>query len=125
MELDNAQKLNKASSSDPGSIFLIAAEWLVNMHAVQLAEMVLSRELLAKGRQVKPHLLLAQLEIQKRDFSMASYHIQEALQVQKSDSQIWSTFGHLLFIQGKWEESKNAYETVLSLTDGLFFLYFI
>jgi tetratricopeptide (TPR) repeat protein len=62
--------------------------------------------------------LLAELEVNRRDFNMAVNHISGALDVQKDDPRVWATQGHLNFLQQKWEEAKEAYETVLSLTKG-------
>lgn len=73
---------------------------------------------MTNGRQVKPYLLLAELEVNRRDFKMALHHISGALEIQKDDPRPWATQGHLNFLQEKWEEAKDAYETVLSLTTG-------
>lgn len=78
----------------------------------------MSQELLANGRQVKPYLLLAELEVNRRDFKMALQHISGAQDVKRDDPRAWATQGHLNFLQEKWEDAKDAYETVLSLTTG-------
>ena len=113
--IQEASVINQGSAE---TIYLKTAKFLVNMHASQLAEIALSRELLSRGRQVEPHLLLAELEIQKRDFAMASYHIKGALDIKKDDPNVWSMQGHLYFIQHVWVSAKDSYETVLSLTKG-------
>ena len=109
------------------SIYITAAKFLIDINAGHLAETSLSRvsinhiifkELLANGRQVKPYLLLADLEIHRRDFKMAHHHAEEALELKKDDPRAWSTQGHLNFLQDKWKEAKDAYEKVLSLTKG-------
>ena len=68
-----------------------------------------------------PYLILADLEIHKRDFTMALHHVEEALDLKKDDSRAWSTLGHLNFLQERWDAAKDAYETVLSLTNGKLF----
>jgi tetratricopeptide (TPR) repeat protein len=79
--------------------------------------MALSRELLARGRQTGPHLLLAELEIQKRNFTMAAHHIKEAMGIKTDDPNLWAMKGHIYYIQGKWHEAKEAYEQVLTFTE--------
>lgn len=54
----------------------------------------------------------------RRDFKMSITHISGALNVKRDDPRVWATQGHLNFLQEKWEEAKEAYETVLSLTKG-------
>ena len=48
---------------------------------------------------------------------MAAYHVKEAIEVRRDDPLVWSAKGHLHYVQGQWEESRSAYETVLSLTE--------
>lgn len=48
---------------------------------------------------------------------MAFYHITEAIEVRRDDPLVWSAKGHLHYVQEQWEESRSAYETVLSLTE--------
>ena len=80
---------------------------------------------MASGRQVEPHLLLAGLEIHRRDFISALHHVNASLEIKKDDPRAWSAQGHLYFVQERWEEAKEAYETVMSLTNGRIILQII
>ncbi|KAJ3142013.1 Cilia- and flagella-associated protein 70 [Physocladia obscura] len=98
-----------------GGMMLKASEFLVAVHAMQIADCALSNSLLKMGHSVAPYLLLAQLEIQRGDPIVAVENIKSAMQVRQDDPNVWAALGHLQFKQRVWGEAQNSYETVLSL----------
>ncbi|KAJ3075167.1 Cilia- and flagella-associated protein 70 [Podochytrium sp. JEL0797] len=115
--LEEAAKIHKATTNDdnPASIMLKAAEFLVQMHATQIADTALSSSLLKTGPSVTPYLLLSRLEIQRGNPSVALENIKSAMAVRQDDPDVWAALGHLQFRQKAWGEAVGSYETVLSL----------
>lgn len=62
----------------------------------------------------KPYLLLSKLEVQRNNFSKAYEVLKDALKLNGKNSSVWEAIGNLHYIQGRFTESKIAYETVLS-----------
>ncbi|KAJ3295071.1 Cilia- and flagella-associated protein 70 [Rhizoclosmatium sp. JEL0117] len=115
--LEEAAKVHKATTNDdnPASIMLKAAEFLVTVHATQIADSALSNSLLKTGPSVHPYLLLSQLELQRGNPVIAIENIKSAMQVRQDDPDVWAALGHLQFRQRVWGEAQSSYETVLSL----------
>lgn len=99
------------------SLFVSTGEFLIHIHASQLAERILSQELLL-GTSVDPFLLLSQLEIQRRNFAAAEEYLSSALALHHNNPYIWSALGHLQYIQKSWAEARMSYETVFSFATG-------
>ncbi|RKO83519.1 hypothetical protein BDK51DRAFT_34747, partial [Blyttiomyces helicus] len=113
--LIDAAALHKATMpADAPSIFMAAAEFLIQCHAGQLAERALAQVLL-RGPRVKPYLLLSQLEIQRSDYVRAAEYLNQALAVQQDEPNVWAAMGHLQYIQKLWDEAQTSFETVLTL----------
>ncbi|KAJ3297860.1 Cilia- and flagella-associated protein 70 [Borealophlyctis nickersoniae] len=114
--LQEAAELQKATTSAGApSIHMLVAEFCLQCHAGQFAERALAQELIQFGPKVKPYLMLSQLEIQRRNYTLAEGHIRDALNVQQDDTNAWAALGNLQFIQKQWNEAQLSYETVLSL----------
>ncbi|KAI9204949.1 uncharacterized protein BJ171DRAFT_423701, partial [Polychytrium aggregatum] len=89
--LADAEKLHsESSSSNDISIFMLSAEFLVQCHAGQLVERALSQEMLKNGPQVRPYLLLSQLEVQRSNFKVAEKHVQDAIDVKQDSPDAWA-----------------------------------
>eukprot|EP00842_Homolaphlyctis_polyrhiza_P001645 jgi/Hompol1/2481/HPOL_006011-RA len=102
-------------SQDGPTHFLPAAEFAIQAHIGDFADRALARELLHKGPTVRPYLLLSQLEMQRSNFNKAAEHLKEALSLDSSNVAVWTALGHLQFVQNRFQEARQSYETVLSL----------
>lgn len=109
----NLAKSVHDESNKAKSLFIMNAEFLIQVHASQLAERVLAQELLTSST-IEPFLLLSQLDIQRRNFSASEDHLKSALAILQSDPYAWAAMGHLQYIQKQWDDAKMSYETVLS-----------
>ncbi|KAI8929249.1 hypothetical protein BC831DRAFT_6458 [Entophlyctis helioformis] len=106
---------DELQDDDGPTHFSKAAEFAIQAHVGEFADVALSQELLIKGPSVRPYLLLSQLEIQRGGFNKAADHLKEALDMEHDNVAVWSALGHLQFIQNKFSEAKHSYETVMSL----------
>jgi Tfp pilus assembly protein PilF len=110
------QKLSQSQTGQPSkNHFLQVAEFAVNAHLSILADQALSQELVTNGPTVRPYLLLAQLECQRNNYKASEEQLREALFLGPQSEEVWAAMGHLFFKQGKFKESRTAYETVLAL----------
>ncbi|KAJ3355461.1 Cilia- and flagella-associated protein 70 [Entophlyctis luteolus] len=114
-EVPNDDNNLNNNSSVVAAVMLKAAEFLVSVHATQMADAALSCSLLKTGPSIAPYLLLSQLETQKGNLMAAVENIKSAMQVQQDDPDVWAALGHLQFRQKCWNEAQSSYETVLSL----------
>lgn len=114
--LEIVEKLSiQQTGQSSKSHYLKAAEFAINAHLAGLADQALAQELVLNGPTIKPYLLLAQLEFQRRNFKASEDKIREALYVGPQSAEIWEAMGHLYFKQEKFREAKTAFETVLAL----------
>ncbi|KAJ3279301.1 Cilia- and flagella-associated protein 70, partial [Blyttiomyces sp. JEL0837] len=115
--MEEANTLHKNThGSDSPSVLLLASEFLIQVHAGQIAERALSQELLNAGPSIRPYLLLSQLELQRGNQILAIDHIQAAINVQQDDPDVWACLGHLQFAIKEWDNARVSYETVMSLS---------
>lgn len=117
-ELESERFLTEAARVKPADVpcmFLHASNFLIQVHAGQLAERALSHALLTSGPKVEPYLLLSSLEMQRGNNDLAIGHIQGALEIQQDDPNVWSALGHVQYVNKMFYESRMSYETVLSL----------
>jgi tetratricopeptide (TPR) repeat protein len=96
--------------------FLNAALFAIQVNCSALADKALSQDLILHGLESKPYLILCKLEIQRNNFPKAYEVLKDALKLNGKDSAVWEAIGNLHYIQGRFTESKIAYETVLSCT---------
>ncbi|KAJ3324059.1 Cilia- and flagella-associated protein 70 [Boothiomyces sp. JEL0866] len=115
----NAAKLNHEKGAAKPSIEL--AEFAIQINCAFIADRVLAQEIIQNGLNFYPYLLLSQLEIQRSNYSQAENYLKDALKIDQTNPRIWAaignrslTAGNLNFIQNKFNETKIAFETVLS-----------
>ncbi|KAI9002325.1 hypothetical protein BC832DRAFT_114900 [Gaertneriomyces semiglobifer] len=115
--ITEATRLQKATlPPDASSIYMSLAEFLIHVHAGQLAERALSQEILNTQPRVAPYLLLSKLELQRSNFKLAEEHLSDALKIHQDEPNVWASIGHLQYIRQQWEQAQMSYETVLSLS---------
>ncbi|XP_071963132.1 cilia- and flagella-associated protein 70-like [Antedon mediterranea] len=98
------------------SIYIMAAEFLLETKAMQFCERALAHELLAPkgGPSAIYYIALARLKLQKKELEEAEESIKEALVISNQDPEAWSIQGHLHYLQGNMAEARNCYERTLS-----------
>ncbi|KAJ3259831.1 Cilia- and flagella-associated protein 70 [Boothiomyces macroporosus] len=108
-ELEAEKYFNAAKlAQDKGSMkpTLELAEFAIQINCAFLADRVLAQEVIQNGLNFYPYLLLSQLEIQRYNYSQAENYLKDALKIDPSN---------LNFIQNKVNETRVAFETVLSI----------
>ena len=68
---------------------------------------------------VEPYLWLARLESQQGRKDGALEHLKKALELQQNDADAWAAIANFYFINHQMNEAKLAYETVISLPNGM------
>ncbi|KAL2919158.1 hypothetical protein HK105_201433 [Polyrhizophydium stewartii] len=118
--LAEAQALHEASGppKDAPTHFLLAAEFAIQAHLGEFADRALAHELLHRGPSVRPYVLLSQLETQRGCFSKAADYLKQALAMESGNLSVWASLGHLHFVQNRFNDAKQSYETVLSMRRG-------
>lgn len=108
----------KPEQKSPVSIFLQTAEFLLDVNALQMAEIALAHELVAPGcgPSAHYHILLGRLRIQSKQYVEAEESLKEALALQHQNPDGWSLMGHLNFLCEKIPEARECYERTLSYT---------
>ena len=98
------------------SVYSKVAEFLLEMHITHLAEIVLSKEILAKG--VTPLVLICsgQLYLHKKDFVEAEKQIKDLIAIDSTIAPAWTTLGEIYYTQQAYREAVVAYEKVLKLS---------
>ncbi|XP_033101103.1 cilia- and flagella-associated protein 70-like isoform X2 [Anneissia japonica] len=98
------------------SIYILAAEFLLEVKATQFCERALAHELLAPkgGPSGTYYVALSRLKLQKKELEEADESLKEALIVNNQDPDAWSIQGHLSYLQGNMTEARNCYERTLS-----------
>lgn len=83
----------KGLATSGESVFITAAQFLVECHAGQLTERAISEEMLTNGPSIKAHLLLAQLEQQRGNFDLALENLLECIKLKNECPEVWSALG--------------------------------
>ncbi|XP_022106996.1 cilia- and flagella-associated protein 70-like isoform X2 [Acanthaster planci] len=98
------------------SIFMIAAEFLLEVKALQFCERTLAHELLDPrgGPSVAYFVALARFKLQRKEFEEAQDSLNQALLLNYQDANAWSIMGHLRYLQGSMADAKDCYERTLA-----------
>lgn len=115
-EQEDEQDMVSSSESEPTSIFLLTASYLLDVHALKFAEMSLAHEL-TSGQSSKtcPTYLVAEarLHMQRHMYQEASRCLKKALKVDIQNSNAWALLGHAHFLMGKYDKAQDAYQRTL------------
>ncbi|KAI8911084.1 hypothetical protein EDD86DRAFT_246421 [Gorgonomyces haynaldii] len=112
--LQQVQQICESLNKPKNQHFVQVAEFAVNAHLPELADQALAQELVLNGPSVKPYILLAQLDVQRRLYTSAANRLKEALKLDQTSADVWACLGHLNFIQGRFNYARTAYENVLA-----------
>ena len=98
------------------SIFLLTSKFLLDCHALPMAERALAHELVAKtqGPKVLYLELLAQLQMKQKKYPSALQSLDEALVLQHENPGVWALKGHLYYEENEFDAAEQAYERCLS-----------
>ncbi|XP_028841573.1 cilia- and flagella-associated protein 70-like isoform X2 [Denticeps clupeoides] len=107
----------RAETPPSTTIYMAAAEFLLEHHALQMAQRALSQELLCPqgGLSASYHLALARLHMLRGEYADAESGLQEALRKTVEDPDVWATHGHLHYLTGAAREAQKCYERTLLL----------
>ncbi|KAG8433436.1 hypothetical protein GDO86_017639 [Hymenochirus boettgeri] len=99
------------------SIYMEAAQFLVQVNALQFIERALAHELLSPdgGPSCRYHLICAQINLMRKEFERANQNLQEASQIEHQNPDVWALKGHLHFLSGQNSKARDCYEHTISL----------
>ncbi|XP_063715632.1 cilia- and flagella-associated protein 70-like isoform X3 [Symsagittifera roscoffensis] len=103
------------------SIYMITAQFLLDINALKLADRALSHELTSGthgggGASLQYHLSLARLNLQMGNLRQAEKSARQAISIDFKSGEAWSLDGHVHFVRGESEEARVSYERVLSFS---------
>jgi len=103
------------------SIYMITAQFLLDINALKLADRALSHELTSVtrgggGASLLYHLSLARLNLLQGNLVQAEKSARQAISLDFKSGEAWSLDGHVHFLRGEKEEARVSYERVLSFS---------
>ncbi|KAM8877374.1 cilia- and flagella-associated protein 70-like isoform 1-T1 [Synchiropus picturatus] len=108
----------------PSSIYTETLQFLLQNHALQMAELALSQQLLHsdEGRSRTYLRDLAHLQMLKEEYCNAAANLKEALFHKdkfqnRPDPDIWALIGHCFYKRWMFDNAKESYEHSLTLAD--------
>ncbi|XP_075258930.1 cilia- and flagella-associated protein 70-like isoform X3 [Convolutriloba macropyga] len=121
---DGGEEGAERSSEPPlpeQSIYMITAQFLLDINALKLADRALSHELTSVsqgggGATLLYHLSLARLNLQLGNLVQAEKSARQAISIDFKSGDAWSLDGHVHFLRGEKEEARVSYERVLSFS---------
>ena len=111
-----AEDEEKPSETEPASIYLKTASYLLDVHALKFAGMSLAHELTReKGSHECPAYLVAEarLHMEQHMYLEAKKCLKRALMADVQNSNAWALLGHAHYYMGEYEEAQDAYERTL------------
>lgn len=100
------------------SIFLQAANFLLEVNALQLTDAALAHELVASNGEpcADYYVLLGRLKIQQKSFIEAEENLKQAIVLKHQNPDAWGLMGHLYYLTSRTEEARDCYERTLAYT---------
>lgn len=97
------------------SIYMQAIDWLLEVKAVPFTERALAHELLSPmgGLTAQYHIALARVKLQKNELKEAEESLNEALQFDYQNPDVWALMGHVMYLLNETEEAKGCYERTI------------
>ena len=106
--------IEPAETPSAPSIFLKAANWLLDRKALKFAEIALARELLWGGETASYLTTLARMQMIKKDYETALVTLNKATATDPKQLEAWALLGHIYYLRGSLPEAKECYELTLS-----------
>jgi len=100
----------------PGAPLLMAATFLLDIHATSLAEKALTVCQVHAGAAPDAFNTLAKLYMMREDYVSAEENLEAALKIIPTNKEAWTIRAHVLFVQGKEYEALSAYKKVLEIS---------
>ncbi|XP_060604477.1 cilia- and flagella-associated protein 70-like isoform X5 [Ruditapes philippinarum] len=97
------------------SIYMQAIDWLLEVKAVPFTERALGHELLSPmgGLTAHYHIALARVKLQKSELKEAEESLNEALQFDYQNPDVWALMGHVMYLINDTTEAKGCYERTI------------
>ncbi|KAL4238526.1 Cilia- and flagella-associated protein 70 [Mactra antiquata] len=97
------------------SIYMQAIDWLLEVKAVPFTERALAHELLSPmgGLTAQYHISLARVKLQKNELKEAEDSLNEALQFDYQNPDVWALMGHVMYLVNDTSEARNCYERTI------------
>ncbi|XP_053401249.1 cilia- and flagella-associated protein 70-like isoform X9 [Mercenaria mercenaria] len=97
------------------SIYMQAIDWLLEVKAVPFTERALAHELLSPmgGLTAHYHIALARVKLQKSDLKEAEESLNEALQFDYQNPDVWALMGHVMYLLNDTTEARSCYERTI------------
>ncbi|XP_025059606.1 cilia- and flagella-associated protein 70 isoform X1 [Alligator sinensis] len=109
------------------TIFMETIRFLMEVNALQFVHRALAHELLCLqgGPSCDYYLVLAQTHMVKKDFPKAEECLQEAIQIDYLNPNVWAQKGHLCYLSGNLSEAKECYERTISFVTDAAEMHFV
>jgi len=115
------RKVMNEEEEDPNiiknSIFMKAADWLLERYASHFTELALARQLLLRGPSSGYYILLARLQMIQTNFCASKESIEKAIEIDVENPEAWAICGHLSYETGDQEATQDYYERTISFVN--------
>ncbi|XP_046721864.1 cilia- and flagella-associated protein 70 isoform X1 [Silurus meridionalis] len=106
---------HQSPSKVGNTIYMETVKFLLQCHALQMAQRALAQELLCPdgGPSSSYHLAVAQVQLLRGEYSSAEASLQQALHYNFQNPDVWALFGHMYYMIKDFNQAQKSYERTL------------
>ncbi|XP_054850571.1 cilia- and flagella-associated protein 70 [Eublepharis macularius] len=111
----------------PISIFRETISFLMDVNALQFVHRALAHELASPqgGPSCEYYLVLAQTYLLKKEYDKAEKCLEQAVQINYLNPDVWAQKGHLCYLTKNFSEAKDCYERTISFVSDAADMHFV